>query len=106
MTPAVIRFGVKLELPFRVVLAVMVVAPIGLCLGTVLPLGVRTIARRAPGEVPWLWAVNGAVSVFASVLATMLSIAMGIGATYMVGAACYAVASYALLRMGRAAPTS
>ncbi len=106
VTPAVIRFGVRLELPWRVVLAVLVVAPIGLCLGTVLPLGVRTISLRAPGEVPWLWAVNGAVSVFASVLATMLSIAMGIGATYMVGAACYALASYALMRMGRAAPAS
>ncbi len=99
VTPSCVAFGVAHGLWLRIVLAVLLVAPVGLCLGMVLPMGVRSLGLRSPGEVPWMWAINGAVSVFASVLATMLSISLGIAATYYIGGLCYVVAGLALLRI-------
>jgi hypothetical protein len=105
LTPATVAFGAGLELPWRIALAVALLSPIGFCLGMVLPLGVRSMSLRNAAEVPWLWAINGAVSVFGSVLATMLSITLGIAGTYLIGTALYVLASIALLRISRCEPT-
>jgi hypothetical protein len=79
VTP-IIRRGVGWPLAVRVALAVGFVAPLGLCLGAFMPIGLRTVAALGPyGEefVAWGWAVNGFFSVVASVLATMLSMTFG-----------------------------
>ena len=59
----------------RVPIAFAVLAPLGLCLGMFMPLGVRAVSRLsdAPREyVAWGWAVNGFASVVGAVLATLL----------------------------------
>lgn len=101
VTPAVVDLGVRHRLAVRILLAVVLVAPIGLVMGMVLPLGVRSLGLRNPREVPWMWAINGAVSVFASVLATLLSIIFGIAATYLIGAVLYVAAAALLHRLSR-----
>lgn len=73
------------------VLAVLIV-PIGLALGAPLPLGLGAVARRAERRIPWLWAVNGAMSVLGSVVATLAGLHLGIRATLLAGAAIYVVA--------------
>jgi hypothetical protein len=47
--------------------------------------------------VPWGWGVNGAFSVFASVLSIVIALAAGFRAAMLVGIACYALA-YFLIR--------
>lgn len=47
--------------------------------------------------LPWVWGVNGATSVCASVLATVFAIFMGYTAVLMIGAATYALAAVTLL---------
>ncbi len=82
------RFGVPaltentLDAPFwmRVALTVIVLAPLGLCLGMFMPLGLSTVAGmsdHADEYVAWGWAINGAFSVVGSVLTTMLSMSFG-----------------------------
>ena len=57
-----------------------VLAPLGLCLGMFMPLGLgRVAALTDHGEeyVAWAWAVNGFFSVIGSVLTTILSMTFG-----------------------------
>lgn len=89
-------------LPLRIFLTVLLVAPIGLCLGTFMPVGLRTVAGltdRSREYVAWAWAVNGFFSVIASVLATILAMILGFKALMLVALAVYAVGVFALSRI-------
>jgi hypothetical protein len=69
------------------------VLPLGLALGTLLPLGIARIGRRAPGLVPWAWGMNGLASVVGACLAALLAMRIGFSRTFLLGAACYLVAA-------------
>jgi hypothetical protein len=50
---------------------------------------------------PWLWGINGATSVTASVLAVMISSAWGISAAWWSGVASYVLAAFAIVWSAR-----
>lgn len=67
-------------LAVRILITLVVLAPLGLCLGMLMPLGLGEISRL--GDLPrayvaWGWAVNGFASVVGSVLATILAMSFG-----------------------------
>src|SRR5262249_34548835 len=80
----------------RVAVAAGLVGVAGLFMGMALPTGMRVATATAPRLIPWLWGVNGATSVFGSVLAAAVALAFGISTSYWAGLACYAVAAVAL----------
>jgi hypothetical protein len=84
-----------IELPFaaRVALAVALLAPAGLLLGTAMPIGLRRLAALHPTGVAWAWGINGVTSVLGSVLAIFLAINWGFTVATLVAAACYAGAA-------------
>jgi hypothetical protein len=87
----------------RVAVAVAVLTPLGLCLGTFMPLGLGLVSRLGDhGEeyAAWSWAVNGFFSVIGSVLTTILSMAFGFSMVQFAALAVYVVAvlSFARLR--------
>jgi hypothetical protein len=53
---------------------------------------VSLVARQAPEMIPWVWGINGATSVFASVISIGVAINWGFSAAMMVGLFSYAVA--------------
>jgi hypothetical protein len=73
----------------RAAVCVAVIAPAGLLMGFAFPTGMRLVEAADPRPTPWLWGINGAAGVLASVLAVVTSIALGIGATLAIGAVCY-----------------
>ena len=90
-----------LELPFavRVLLAVLLVAPLGVLMGMPFPVGIEALRRTRPDLVPWAWGANGYASVVGSIMATLLALSWGFswaiaagGAAYFVAAAAYAPA--------------
>lgn len=85
----------------RAALCAGLIAPLGFLLGAPFPAGLASVAARAPGRVPWLWAVNSATSVLGSVVATIVSLHAGIDASLAVGASLYAVAAWLALVVGR-----
>lgn len=89
----------------RVLLSVALLAPPGIVMGMPFPSGVRVLGRSGVAMMPWVWAVNGATSVCASVLATLLAISFGYSAVLLGGATTYAVAFIALTVAGRSAPS-
>ncbi len=80
------------ETPVRIAAAASLLAAIGVFMGMAFPLGMRLAATSRPQLTPWLWGVNGAVSVFASVAAIVISMGFGISVSYWAGVAAYAAA--------------
>ena len=94
------------SLPVRVLVAVLVLAPLGVCLGMFMPLGLATVSRltdHGDAYAAWGWAVNGFFSVIGSVLTTIMSMSFGFRAVQLAALAVYAVAVFAFLRLRRTA---
>ncbi|HXM82753.1 MAG TPA: hypothetical protein VN929_12610 [Burkholderiales bacterium] len=80
------------ETPLRIAIAGALLAVMGIFMGMAFPLGMRLAmaSRRSLG--PWLWGVNGAMSVLASVLAVVIAMAFGISVSFWAGVASYLLA--------------
>jgi hypothetical protein len=91
-----IRQAAGLSTPARIAVAVLLIAPTGFFMGMAFPLGMKAALAKAEGLAPWLWGVNGATSVCASVIAMLIALSFGIRAAFWSGFVCYAVAAVAL----------
>jgi hypothetical protein len=95
LTEALLDWG----LATRVLVAFAVLAPLGLCLGAFMPLGLGAVARLSSFSreyVAWGWAVNGFASVVGSALTTMLAMSYGFRVVLFVALFIYLVALVAL----------
>ena len=104
LLPALI--GALLGSPFagRLIGSVALVALPGFLLGMPFPSGIRALERIGQRSlVPWVWGINGAMSVLASVTAIILAIELGYTAVFLLGAACYGLAALLLRRWPTAA---
>ena len=89
---------VELAAPFRILITVAALAPLGLALGMPMPTGIRLLGARAPELVPWAWGVNGAASVLGSVAAVALAMLWGFDRTLLLAAALYVAAAFLAAR--------
>jgi hypothetical protein len=71
-------------------------APLGFLMGIPFPGGLAWLRERAPGLIPWAWAVNGCTSVLASVLAAIIALSAGFSWVLAAAALAYAGAWLAL----------
>ena len=83
---------VGLAREIRIVLAVVLMAPLAMVMGMPMPIGIRLLARSAPEIIPWAWGVNGATSVMGSVAALVIAILTGFNQALLVGAGLYLLA--------------
>jgi hypothetical protein len=82
----------------RVAITGFMLLPVGVLMGVPFPAGIRRLsaglAAGGPGgeeaAIAWVWAVNGAASVVASILAALLALTFGFAAVLLIGALCYA----------------
>jgi hypothetical protein len=101
LTPIAVQALAAASTPSRIAVAVGMLAPLGLALGMAFPLGMELALGRSASLAPWLWGINGATSVCASVLALVIALTWGISAAFWSGFGCYAVALAAYLRAGQ-----
>jgi len=68
-----------LSLPtvMKIVAAVATMAPLAFVMGLPFPIALTHLGCWSPTTVPWAWAVNGASSVVAALLATVLAVEFG-----------------------------
>jgi len=76
----------------RVIVTVVMLAPLGFLMGIPLPKGMSRLEKKSPDLIAWAWGVNGALSVIASILAALLALSLGFAVVLILGAVCYAVA--------------
>ncbi|HKA93195.1 MAG TPA: hypothetical protein VKE97_05280, partial [Acidimicrobiia bacterium] len=92
----------------RILLAFVVLAPLGVCLGYFMPLGLTAVAglTKYPREyVAWGWAVNGFASVVGAVLTTILAMTFGFRTVLFLAIVAYAIAVLALRGLTKRAPS-
>jgi hypothetical protein len=82
----------------RLALTVALLAALGFLMGMPFPMGLRWAGTRQPGVVPWLWGINGLMSVLGSVAAIALAIHLGFQAALLAAAVVYAAAGVLLAR--------
>jgi hypothetical protein len=92
-------FLLSLPLWMRVTFSIIGLAPLGLLMGLPFPLGISLMEEKAQAWIPMAWAINGCVSVIASVLAAIMSLSYGITMVQLLGVAAYACAAYCFTRM-------
>jgi hypothetical protein len=92
VTPIVITQFAETTTAIRVLVAVVLLFPLGLFMGMAFPLGMKLASEQASTLTAWLWGVNGATSICASVLAVAISLNWGISVTSWTGIVCYLVA--------------
>jgi hypothetical protein len=86
-------------LPSRILVAGLLIVPLGICMGTALPSGVAALAARGRDKlVPWMWAVNGLAGTVASVAGMLLAMELGYTVLLAVAALGYGVAWMSLTR--------
>jgi hypothetical protein len=100
-TSAALRAFASSTTPVRIVVACTILFPLGLFMGMPFPLGIRAASAKSSALTPWLWGINGATAVCASVLAMVIAISAGISASFWMGFFSYCIALLAFLFVNR-----
>ncbi len=91
--PFLIRWLTPVVLPapalLRMVVAALMVAPLGFLMGIMFPRGLAHLEDRAPQLVPWAWGINGTVSVISAAAAAILALSFGFSFVVQMGAVAY-----------------
>jgi hypothetical protein len=103
LTPWLIGRFVAAPTGIRIVVALSLLMPAGLFMGMCFPLGMKLAAMRKHDLTAWLWGINGAMSVVASVLTVVIAMTWGISAAWWTGVGFYGLGLVAIRRAGRAA---
>jgi predicted membrane-bound spermidine synthase len=94
---------VWLPMALKVVITVLLIAPLGLVMGMPFPTGLQRLEEWHPPSVRWAWSLNAAASVLGSVGALVCSIYLGLIQTLIIGGLFYLAA---LAVVGRARPNA
>ena len=98
VTPTIARAIEPMTTTMRILAAVLLLFPAGLVMGMAFPLGMKLASTRTAELMPWMWGLNGAASVLASVLSVCISLTWSISAAFWTGWVCYVVALIAFQR--------
>lgn len=96
--PPLLAAWVAWPLLLRCLLAMLLLAPLGLLMGMPLPLGMQLFHPDGK-EIPWSWGINGATSVLGTILAVVLAMNFGFNLTLLIGMAVYLLALLTVMRV-------
>jgi hypothetical protein len=96
ITLPAVEFVHPLPFIWRIVVASLLIIPLGFLMGMPFVSGLRRITKIDPEDVPWVWAINGAASGIFGVIAAMITLGSGFGLTLLTGASAYFIALLAI----------
>ena len=99
ITPAVFRACLGFGLFFRITIALLLIAPLGVVLGIPFPLGLQVTMQRSSALGAWAWGVNGFFTVIGTVLALMLGMMVGFRTVLRLACGCYLVGLLVIRRI-------
>jgi spermidine synthase len=91
MLPPAFRFGSSLDLLGRSLVVLAFTAPLSTLLGFCFPIGMRLVGRHSDEATAWMWGINGACGVLASIAAVGISMWIAIDANLVVAGVLYAL---------------
>ncbi|HEY4740690.1 MAG TPA: hypothetical protein VIH76_08865 [Candidatus Acidoferrales bacterium] len=102
LTPYALAHFSAATTPIRILVAGAILFPLGFFMGMPFPMGMKLASSKSPALMPWLWGVNGATSVCASVVSAIIAVVAGISAAYWTGVFCYfiAIVAFTFVKLG------
>jgi hypothetical protein len=90
---------VGLALPLKMVITILLIAPLGFVMGMPFPTGLQRLEEWHAPSVRWAWSLNAAASVLGSVGSLVCSIYLGLIQTLIIGGAFYVAALAVVARV-------
>ncbi len=78
---------------WKIVISLLLLAPLATCMGMPFPVGLQRVANHTPLGMPWAWAINGCASVVSAVLATFAAMAIGFTGVLLLALGFYLIAA-------------
>ena len=100
--PSMITTMITSPMWAKMLLAVIVIFPLGILLGFFFPTGMRLSREQNAADTPWYWALNGIFGVLCSALAVFFAIYFGISTNFYLSAACYTATLWCVYAMSGA----
>jgi hypothetical protein len=82
----------------RIVVAIILIAPLGLAMGMPFPRGLKQTGEGSLPAPPFYWGLNGIMSVIGSVTTVFVALMFGFQAAMLMGSACYVLAALASMK--------
>jgi hypothetical protein len=89
LMPVVVHATQAASLTGRTLVVAAFIVPVSFLLGLCFPIGMTLVGRRSSQIAAWMWGVNGACGVLASIVAIMVSIWWGIQTNLFIAAGLY-----------------
>jgi hypothetical protein len=100
--PRLVPALLPLPLTARILIAIVIVAPLGFAMGMPFPSGLRRVGNGQLPDPPFFWGLNGVMSVVGSIGTVLIAVTLGFQVAMIVGAACYVCAGLAAKRLADA----
>lgn len=97
--PFVFNFFLASPLLVRILVACVLIFPLGFFLGMPFPLGILSLENLPRGAVAWAWGMNGLFTVIGALAGVILSITWGFQVTLLIAAFQYIVALFVFARI-------
>jgi hypothetical protein len=94
----ILQQTVHLSLSFKLIIVLLLIAPLAFCMGVPFPAGLSLIPETATGAIAWAWGVNGCFSVISTALATMVAVELGFKWVMLLAALAYALPLFVQLQ--------
>ncbi|MBN2009384.1 hypothetical protein JW960_08560 [candidate division KSB1 bacterium] len=79
-----------LDLFIRITITIALIFPFGFLLGVFFPTGIYILkSAKMDNYIPWMYGINGTMSVLGSILAVIFSMMSGFTVAFFIGIACY-----------------
>ena len=78
----------------RYVFSILLIAPLGFCMGMPFPMALSRLSQTIPALIPWAWGINGCASVISAILATLIAMQFGFTVLIFLAIALYCVAAW------------
>jgi hypothetical protein len=73
----------------KLAVSILLILPLGMCMGVPFPSGIEVLKKAADHSVPWAWSINGYFSVIASTGAVLIATNIGLVFTGVIAAGGY-----------------
>jgi spermidine synthase len=93
LLPPLFERAIALPDALKVMLSLIVLAPLAFLMGMPFPLGLRRLRERRPEWIPWAWGVNGWASVVSAILATLIAVHLGFRSVVLIAVLLYLAAT-------------
>jgi hypothetical protein len=87
--PKIFEFLLPLDSAIRITATILLIFPLGFFMGMPFPSGIRMLHESSNESIPWIWGINGSMSVLGSILATINGILLGLSYAILFGAVAY-----------------